>query len=686
MFGIDEYLVAKSDITDFAILDDENIVYSTKNDGINFYNFLTFQEKKEKKSQFLNQDTKFFCFSPNHKLFAFVDNQYIYIINIKKRELIQTISVASNPISKLSFDASSKYVIVVINNLQVLKYRYEQQFLISRLYPLRNVIHSFSNNKYINLFTFYKNYIALSFSDGTLEVIDMSSRVARLKIVYNRITALSFIDENNLICGDKNGGIEIISLENPNSKRVIKTTFSSIKEIIMMQNRDFAMIITDAKFVSIIDIKNLKVVIKKYIEFSSKPIKIDIADNGFLVALLQNNKISTIKLPTEEKLKSLALHNCIKEAYELVTKEPMLRNSQTFKTLEERYRKRYIEATKALEKNDTAKAKQMLEIYDDVESKKNQVKELFLAFKNYPRFKELYREEKYALIYLISDKFIQLRETTEYKKTEQIFKDTLLSAQKLLIRGEKSEAKALLSSYKAVPSKRNIVKLILAHNADFIEFLRAVNDKDYKKIDQLIASNPELREIPNFKTLSSEIEIELERIESFIKSGELSLLDSRIEALESAFGIENRVQKLKLEYINAQKLQEAYQNNNFRLCYEILDENSSLKGSVLGVLLEKHWFFIMGECEEFALSGNIKDIKSRLGELAEIKERRVKVEELIKVGFYARVSQLLEKQNFDGAEVIIYTYIDTYGYDLEIAQIMRSYESCSARKLAITQN
>jgi len=92
----------------------------------------------------------------------------------------------------------------------------------------------------------------------------------------------------------------------------------------------------------------------------------------------------------------------------------------------------------------------------------------------------------------------------------------------------------------------------------------------------------------------------------------------------------------------------------------------------------------MSKCEEFALGGNIKDIKKELDGLIRLSSRRDKIGDLIRVSFQVRIKILIESKNFRGAETIIYTYIDIFGLDSEINQIMKNFERMSSLTLAIT--
>jgi hypothetical protein len=92
----------------------------------------------------------------------------------------------------------------------------------------------------------------------------------------------------------------------------------------------------------------------------------------------------------------------------------------------------------------------------------------------------------------------------------------------------------------------------------------------------------------------------------------------------------------------------------------------------------------MQECEVFALKGDIKSIKDRLGELIKVPTRLTKTGDLLRVSFHSKIKGLLAKKSYLNAENIIYSYIDIFGTDSEILSLMRIHEKITQKKLAFT--
>jgi len=136
---------------------------------------------------------------------------------------------------------------------------------------------------------------------------------------------------------------------------------------------------------------------------------------------------------------------------------------------------------------------------------------------------------------------------------------------------------------------------------------------------------------------------------------------------------------------NEEKLLLAYEKNDFKKCYELID-NHSIHNTELITLLERHWVKLMLGCEDYALDGDIKSIKRVLNGLIGTKTRVDKIGDLLRVAFHSKIKSLQKSKKFTNAENIIYSYIDIFGVDIEIKDIMKKFEKESSNKLAITQN
>src|SRR3989339_272519 len=622
MFKIYECQNAKSNIIELKVLSDSLVAYCTEFHGVEIFDFNSCKIKKTIANHCLYLSMNICSFSPDLKLFAFVNNQVLCVSDMESNELIYTIEMHDEEIEIISFDLSSNYIIAGTKHGKVLQYKINSSSHLFKLYTFTCDRFDSKNNEienFVTAFAFYEKKFACSSYDGTIFVTDLLTKTNKNLISSNkaRITALCFLDENTLLSANDNGKVDIFSLNRENSFRSIATPILDIKQIIIMPNPNYIMISGNSNVTTIIDIKNFKIAHSKYIKFHAEINKIALLNNNSLLVALRINKILHVELPGITTLKSLILHNSFEKAFELIEKEPMLQGSQEHKKLEEMFQNSYEDALKALIDQKNILAIQILDAYKDIKCKQAIIRDLYHAFKYYPRFQELFLEKKYTLAYVISFKFEPLKKTPEYKKMEDIFKLVFLNAQRHVMQNNLSRAKDLLSEYSTVVSKKPLIKLLLT--------------------------------LENIEHIS-------EKVEDLQKKCRCVLL-----------------------------LQKAYEESDFKSCYEILDMHNYLKSVELGLFLEKHWFKLVLKCEEFALIGNIEDIQKTVGEFIDLRERSDKIRDLLRVGFHVRIGILADKKDLKSAETAIYVYIDEFGVDKEIEKIMKKFEKISSHKLALTQ-
>ncbi len=692
MLNIQECQTAKSDITELEILNDSLGAYSTKLHGIKFFNPNECEIKKSITNVYLNHEVTCCTFSPDSKLFAFSNNRTIYFIDIKTKELLPSIQTENEDIEILKFDPSSTYIIAGTKNGRVLQYKYNNSSLLSRLcsFPYDRATHNLNpkeNNNYVSSFAFYDNYLASTGYGGAIFITDLRLKTKRCIVTHNksRKNALCFLDKDTIISGTDSGEIHITSLVNVKEYRSITTPLSSVKQILLMQNPNYIMVSGKNNIISIINIKTLKIVHNRYLEMGANIVKITLLKHDYLVVAQENKKIQIIELPSQAKLKSLIQQNYIEKAFKLIAKDPMLKGSYEHKLLENKFDKAYHNATQSLINQNKAKAVKILTLYKDIKSKQIQIRNLFNAFKNYSNFQALFYEKKYALVYAMASKFSALKQTAQYKRTEQIFKVAFANAQRHVIQGNMDGARALLNAYNTVISKKPIIKMILTQNKEFLFFLNAIQKKDFDTVYELVDTNKLFKQIPNYTSLNDEIEEKLEDIKESIKNAQLDKADEQLLSLKKITHIKSKLKKLQEDCEHMRILYKAYIKNDFKTCYKILDLYKSLNYTNLGIFLEKHWSKVMIQCESFALDGNIKRIKELLNDLIDLPTRHIRIGDLLRVSFHVKIKLLISKKNYKVAETIIYSYVDIFGLDSEIYQLMQKFELTSFCSLAITQ-
>lgn len=628
-------------------------------------------------SKFTNIGDNILAFSSDGEFAAFAKGSSLYILEIKTDTIHQTLSLTNDTMTAISFDSSGKYLIVGTQEGRILQYKGAEGLFLSRL-------HSFEKNKSITALASYKDLLASATKNGTLCIINLSTKKKKiLKPTHKAISALLFLDEDRVLAGSADGTLYLYNLHNIQENITIYAPLKRISEIVAIKESDFLLVHSSSSEISLIDIKNKKLLLARYIQTPSPIEKMLYAQESLFIALSDSRIIKVAILSTEELYEAM-LHNQLHRAYKLIEHNPLLITTTLYKQLLERYKIAYKTALSELQNDHIEEARLLLKPYTQISQTKEQARNCLKAFENYPRFCELELQKSYSLAYTMSASYPLLQETLPYKKMEQSWREALLGAQKVLLSSKRSEAKELLDPFATVRSKREIIKLILHKNDLFVSFLKVAQKNDLHTALEIAQRHQMLQELPSYKTLLAQVDKNIEKIQKYIHKGDLLEAQTLLKELDGLKDFQKSFDRLQADLLAMQALHGAYEENDISMCYEILDANPSLSTTQLAHLLERHWSKTIQICEYHALEANVKGIKERLQELLTLPSRREKIGDLLRLSFQRKITLFLEDKMYHNAQNIIYSYIDIFGDDCEILELMERFERLSFKKLAIT--
>lgn len=690
MGEIDDCIKARSFITSLKVLDNKNIAFATKLHGVKICTPEECSVKLNFANELLNSSTTAICFNNSGTLLAFANDKIIYIVNLTTKDILKTINTENESIQLLSFDESSTHIIAGSTNGRVLHYRVEGLSLLCRLcsFPYDREANANIRQNYVSAFVFRKNILATTGYGGTIHIIDIHSRANTIVLdnAKTRTNALCFLDDNTIMSGNFDGVIKLFSIKEKKIIKQIDSPLTRIRQICIMPNPNFAMVCSHTNYISIIDLRNFKMINENYMEFEDVVTRVASLDEETIIVSLKSGKINKVILSNTKQLDSLLLHNSLEKAFLLAQDDLMLQDSKSFIKLKTLYSNLYSEATQALINQNIALATELLNPFKSLKSKKKEINLLFLAFKNYNRLKIFFLEKKYNLAYAICAKYPELENTPIYKKMEEVFREAFKNAQRQVLLKQLHNAKAILSEYITIPSKKSMIELILKQNKEFIQFIVAVDKDQYAKASALSNRNKTLTQIPSYTQLSKKLDKHLLDAKAYLKEGDTDNAYKSLALIEDVIHLKSKVRIHRSEAKNVELLQKYYTNDDFKSCFETIDKYPHLKTTDLGELLSAHWNKLTNQAEAYALKGQINEIKKLLGELISLEGRLDKIGDLFRVAYHIRIKTYLFKKAYSNAEKTIYTYVDTFGIDSEIQTLMNKFEVKSKRKLAITLN
>jgi len=679
MLCTEKFLNTHSRVSHLEVLHENILAFSTRYHGAYLY------DTKERKivshitHEHLNSQTTALCFSPDACFIAFSSPSFIYILETQTATPIQ--KIPHHNIQTLHFDPSSRYLLVGTQDGRVFQYRIYERSLLSRLCSFE----ANGSKKAVESFASFHNILGCGAQNGMILVMDLYTKASKIKIqtTHQSIKALHFLDEDTLLSGDGDGILALHTFKEQRKAHTIHTPLEQISQILPIKESEYLLVHGGGYDISLIDRAKKKLLQAKFIHTSAPIEKIALLGEDLYIAQ-SDSTLNKVNILGTESLYSAMLHNELEDAYKLVERNPLLRTSHYYKQLEERYKIASTSALATFQKNNKNEALEYLQPYLNIKQTREEVKLCIKAFENYERFCDLYREEKYSLAYALCTKYPLLQQVPPYQKMETLWRQVLQQAQKRILAGNTADAKELLHPFITITSKRDIIKLILQENSLFLSFLKACESQNFLQATQLAQKHRSLQKLPNYITLEKRMQERIVTIKDTLKKGQVEKAEEMLEILHGVKEVQTEVQRLQRDCAAMRELQRAYEYNDFTKCYEILDANFSLQTTQLAKLLEQHWAKLIARCEEYALQANIAHIKKALGELLTLPSRLEKIGDILRLSFQSKILHLLDVRMYHNAQNIIYSYIDIFGIDSEILELMKQYEALAEKKLAIT--
>jgi len=680
---------AYSPIVAMEVLKDNRVIFSTTNSGIRVldmdeYNVLSNILPQELDAKALS------CFSKDGRLVAIAHKTTVYIMVLRTQKILKTIETRSS-IDVLTFDTLSNYIIIGTSDGRVYQYRFNSNTLLARLcsFPYLYIDEKPKkiDNNFVSVITSYKDKIACSGYGGAIYVMNLHSRDSKKVILRQRvkkIESLCFLDNNTLISGSVDGVVEVIDLHNTKKIQRLNAPFTHVKHIIPMPNKEYILVASDKNFIALLNIKSLKIVKAQYLEFDEK-IKLMIPkDEESFFVVLQDGSVKSVELLNLATLRSLIEKDKLTKAYRLLSKAPMLRGSKEERELEKKYQKLLEKAIKMILDDDMEGAKELLKNVSTLPSKKEEIRAVFEGFKHYEKLQLMFHEEKLHVAYSLCEKFPALKYTKEYKSMEKAWQNTFLKAQKEMLLHNVAAARALLGKYMAVHSKRTLIQFILYQNQEFIQFLKAIENKEFEQLHSLAKEYREFSALEHYKVFQEEVKNTQEQIEEFILMGNTHLAEVLIEKLDEDPKNEELVQKLEQECSSVSELYEAYKKNNLLKCYKKLDSDPFLKTTDLGKELETKWYELIDKGEKLALKADIKGVEEIFSEFKHLTSRNEKVGDIFRVAYQRKIFYFLQHKNCSRVATVVNEYTDKFGLDTEIKQLIKEYAKICKKKINLT--
>ena len=293
-------------------------------------------------------------------------------------------------------------------------------------------------------------------------------------------------------------------------------------------------------------------------------------------------------------------------------------------------------------------------------------------------FEALYREKKYPHAFIIASKYPELKETAEYAKMQKHFHTLLRLAALQIKKGETYKAEELIGEYARVEEKRVVVKLLLAYGEEFLSFLKALNDAEFERVFATLQLHPDFAKVPSFVALKMRMQERLALLEKRMDAMEL---DSDFSLLQEWERYLPEAKRLQRKLATLQKLQYHYEKEEWSECYDLIEQEESVKNSLLAQLLQKHWYKRFEQAKEAAQNGIIERVYEVLHDFVEVTSKKEQIKQLLYIAAKRRIAKLLETQAYNETERLLFETAEHFGKDMELLELAKDYHKQTGIKV-----
>ena len=294
------------------------------------------------------------------------------------------------------------------------------------------------------------------------------------------------------------------------------------------------------------------------------------------------------------------------------------------------------------------------------------------------------KEKRYFYAYSLLKNYPQLQNTHSFLDMQKAYTTAFSQAKELLNAGKKGEAELLLEPFANIKEKRPYIELLLHHKEMRERFIKAMEEQNHTEAYIMTQKLPLLCYLPLYASLESAMEQLLKDAQKQLFAMEFEAVQNSLEKLKEASYKPQEIKKIQKYLRSTKELHKLYEAGEFVRCYELIDANHLLTQEFLLVeLLQNHWQKLIKKAEVLAQNGEFYELKELFGDLIFTESRQSVIRTLFCMSFWSKIEESLQKRDFDIVQKLLYTYLESFGYDSKVRELISHYEEKSKEKLAI---
>jgi len=455
-------------------------------------------------------------------------------------------------------------------------------------------------------------WVATGSYDRSINLLNIATMKQPLKLRGHNsaVIKIIFLPEARVLSADKEGGLIVWDMRNGKVIKRLPKMNDDVTTMCVSNDKRFAFIATKLGYVGLYDLQTFEQIKQRYIKEQESITTLAFLDDPFRLAIgtAEGNVRIYALFGNEALLMQLLRERNYKLFYDMLEENPILLYSKPYEAAERIWADVLEKARVLLEKNDRAKAKELLDMFAGIPKKNALITQMLRSYEKYTQFQNYVKENRFPLAYSMAKQYPSFQDSEPYRKMELRWKKLFLKAQELILtpNGD-DQARQILAPYRGISDKTILIQQLFEQRRMYEFMKKIISQRDFVKFFDLIKMHPFLKEFSEYTAImdyADKLYIQAQKgymegdYATARKSCEILLAfpDYAKEAQEMADTI--RVKHLFYDAIASDNLVNAF---SYLSSYPLLYETPEAQ------VLERQWNNVVDQAQRYAARGLAKE-------------------------------------------------------------------------------
>jgi len=475
-------------------------------------------------------------------------------------------------------------------------------------------------------FTPNGQWVATASYDKKVHVFNMSMMARKHRLIGHGdpVMKVHFLSENRLVSIDKKNSAIVWDYYSGKVITRLENIHDDVVRITTSADGMFLFLGTQLGYVLVYELESYKILSRKYIKLKGSITALDFdKDRDELIVGTQEGNLFFYNIfEGEDYIKELLQVKDYEGIQKYVEKNPLLAYTKIYKLVINLWDATMKKAKLSLEVGDKQAAISIFKHFKNIPSKNAIMQKVMLEYEEFGKFAMFAKQGKLALAYSLALKHPIYQDSKIYRSLEAGWKKAFDTAQKYSIDPKGADkAREILAPYRGITQKTKLIQELLTKSEVYKRFRIAIGQKDFKIVFELVKQHPFLKEFSDYETLMDYADSLYIKSQKLLQNGDTHAAIKILRVLIDFSDFTAEVKNLIRDIENKQRFYNAIKEEDIATAYNLLSMDDDLQDLDDGQKLQQEWNDDLSLANEYALSGNVKEINKILKKYLKISSK-----------------------------------------------------------------